>query len=187
MGEMMSFNQLGVYAVASKLRERVSGVIRYVRQLLYADYAEAELGSVLKGVWKVLALTLLAGTVFATLMAALGYFYIQQFLDSRYEFAADYFIILCAGLPAVLAGIVIQTAFEAHLRAKELTIAAMVTNIFRIVAIGGACWVGEIKWVALAEVVTNWLLLFIFVWLLLHDLHKTELSADEESPSEEVT
>ena len=187
MGEMMSFQHLGIYSVASKLRERVSGIIRYVRQLLYADYATEDLKSVLRGAWKMLALTLIAGFVFAGAMAGLGYFYIDHFLDERYAFAATYFMILCAGLPAVLAGIVIQTAFEAHLKAKELTIAAMITNIFRIIAIAFACWAGEVKWVAAAEVVTNWLLLLIFVLLLRNNLGKTGLSSEAQTPSEPVT
>ena len=187
MGEMMSFQHLGVYSVASKLRERVSGIIRYVRQLLYADYATDELTSVLAAVWKMLVLTLLAGAIFAGAMAALGYFYIDYFLDERYAYAAQYFLILCAGLPAVLAGLVIQTAFESHLKARELTIAAMVTNIFRIIAIALACWSGEVKWVALAEVTTNWLLLFIFIGLLRKNLGKAKLSPEVQSSSSSTT
>ncbi len=67
-----------------------------------------------------------------------------------------------------------QTAFEAHLRSREMSVAFLCADLFKLIAIIAACVLKDIYLVAIAEVLTNWLRTTIFLVLLrTHLVHKT--------------
>ncbi len=174
MGEFIGYRALGVFAVSWKLREQSARILRFPRQLLYSDYAQQPLKTILRKLWKILGLTFLVGTLIGGLAALAGYAYVTWLLEPEYHEAWIFFAILSAGLPAVLAGAVVQTAFEAHLRSREMSIAFLCADLFKLVAIIAACVLKDIYLVAIAEVLTNWIRTTIFLVLLRkHLVHKT--------------
>jgi O-antigen/teichoic acid export membrane protein len=170
MGHMPQ--SLAVYSISAKLREKSAQMMRYPKQLFFADFANMELTELLRKIWSLMGLTIVVGFLAAGAFAGLGYLYISRFLGPEYQFAWKYFAVLACGLPAVLSSIVIHTAFEAQLRAKEISITMFVADFFKIVAIAVAVYMESIMAIAVVEVATNWLRTSAFIVLLRRNLGK---------------
>jgi len=163
---------LAVYSIAAKLREKSAQMMRYPKQLFFADFAKMKLDELLSRIWSLMGLTLIVGFLAAAAFGGLGYLYITQFLGPEYQFAWKYFAVLACGLPAVLSSIVIHTAFESQLRAKEISITMFVADLFKIVAIGVAVYLESIMAIAVVEVATNWLRTAAFIALLRKNIRR---------------
>jgi O-antigen/teichoic acid export membrane protein len=156
---------LALFAVADKLRERAGGILRSIRSLLYADFAQAQRKDIIKYIGRNMSRVGLIGLAFAFLFLAAVWFYIKYFLPAEFLVSLKYFMILSCAIPAITMSVVLHTFLESHLRYKELTVIGVIPNVIKILLILMCGFLGGIIGICVALSVSAWVT-FLFYYIL---------------------
>lgn len=160
-----SFLNLAVFSVASRLTSLFRNILSGSYNLLYSDFAidkdkrlvnnfKSRLGQLMFLLWFIVIIFIL-----------LSFFYIHFFLPRSYQAAKFYLIIISLGLPAISCSAIMNTILSSDFCARELNIAEILPNVFKILLIlfFGYSW--RIIGVCVALAISDWVNFFFYYFL----------------------
>ncbi len=135
IGSFFGFANLAVFAVARNLKDKSLAFFKTIPALLYADFVKLEQKKLKQIIHRYLFKMLALNIVVVVVLLLLGGIYIRFFLPLSFQQAFLYFVILCLGLVVNILTSVLATVLNAQFRYKELTIAGIFPNLFKVVLV----------------------------------------------------
>jgi O-antigen/teichoic acid export membrane protein len=166
VGSLVGVVHLAVFSTASRLDRLVRGALGTIHNLVYADFAVAERGSLSKEIRRYMWTLIIAGAVISVCVASSVHYYIVTFLPPEYHAASLYLGIMTIAYPAILFQTLIQTMLEAKLRHGELTIVLVTSHVAKIILIVVLGFLFHMRGVAVAMALSSWITASLFYGLL---------------------
>ena len=162
-----SFVNLAVFSVSSRLAGLFRNILSGSYNLLYSDFAidkdkrlvksfKLRLGQLMFLLWFVVIIFIL-----------LSFFYIHFFLPKSYQMAKIYLIIISLGLPAISCSTIMNTILSTDFCAKELNMAEILPNLFKILLILFLGYLWRIIGICAALAISDWISFFFYYFLTL--------------------
>ena len=174
IGPFLGFENLAIFSVANKLKERFASVTKNFYPLIYADFAKREKDELIKLIKFHLIKLGFFGIILVSVFVFTGWFYIKFFLPKGYQQATIYLAILALGLiPGVLT-MTLHTILESHFCYKELTVINIIPSLLRVILILIFAYFWRIIGVCFALAMANWISFGFYYLLTIEEKYVTK-------------